>query len=182
MISLHKINLEYKSAALFGVIALIFSIIIGLLTGIKWNIVLLRSFILMILFAAIGFGVCVILRKFVPEVYDFMASVASLNTGEVGEEPEIDVVSDETRAAAAESEYVEAAPIDTSAAPSATNEFRELDKDELAHYTTASEEKSAVNTKAGKLGKHILETEKITKYEPKIMAQAVRTMMSKDKE
>jgi hypothetical protein len=182
MISLNKINLEYKSTALFGFIALILSFIIGLLTGIKWNIVLLRSFILMILFAAIGFGVCAILRRFVPEVYDIMASIASLKAGEVNGETDIEMGADSTPSPAAESEYIETAPVDKPSIPLPADEFRELDKDGLAQFSTASEGESAVNTKVGKLGKHILEKEKLTKYEPKIMAQAVRTMMSKDKE
>ena len=182
MISLQKINLEYKSTVLFGFIALVLSVIIGLLTGIRWNIVLLRSFILMILFAGIGFGVCAILRRFVPEVYDFMASLASVNAGEDREEPDIEMASDVTHVPDAETENIETAPVDKAVVPSAADEFRELEKEELTHFTTASEGGTAVNTKAGKLGKHILETEKLTKYEPKIMAQAVRTMMSKDKE
>jgi len=181
MISLHKISLEYKSTALFGFIALILSVIIGFLTGIRWNIVILHSFMLMILFAAIGFGACAILRRFVPEVYDFMASIASLKAGEEREEPDIEMAKDAVHAAAVESQYSETAPVEKPAIPSVAEEFRELDKEGLTQFTTATGGGSAVNTKAGKLGKHILETEKLTKYEPKIMAEAVRTMMSKDK-
>jgi hypothetical protein len=182
MISLQKITLEYKSTALFGFTALILSLIIGLLTGIRWDIVLLRSFILTVLFAGIGFGACAILKRFVPEVYDLMSSMGSLKGGEDGEVPDIEVPHD-SASAPVEPENMEAAPADKPPEISAADEFRELDKDGLAHFTTTpSNEGSAVNTKAGKLGKHILETEKLTKYEPKIMAQAVRTMMSKDKE
>ncbi len=185
MISLQKINLEYKSTALFGFTALILSFIIGLITGIRWDIILLRSFILMVLFAGIGFGVCAILRRFVPEIYDFLVSMGSPNAGEDREEPDIELPRDSAPAPAEtdSSENMEAAPAERAAEPPAADEFRELDKDGLTHFsTTPSDEGSAVNTKAGKLGKHILETEKLTKYEPKIMAQAVRTMMSKDKE
>jgi hypothetical protein len=65
--------------------------------------------------------------------------------------------------------------------PGASGEFSELEKEGLAHYSTASGA-TTVNTRSGKLGKHIMEKEKMAKYEPKIMAQAVRTMMSKDRE
>jgi hypothetical protein len=183
MISLQKINLEYKSTALFGFIALILSFVIGFLTGIRWNIVLLRSIMLMIVFAAIGYGACVILRKFVPEVYEFMVSIASL-TGTGGEsvESNVETAHDAVHDVAAESENREPAPVDEQNAAPAVEDFKELDKEGLAHFSTASGGGSAVNTGAGKLGKHILQTEKLTKYEPKIMAQAVRTMMSKDKE
>ena len=67
------------------------------------------------------------------------------------------------------------------AAGASPGEFTELEKEGLAHYSTASGGTS-VNTGSGMLGKHILEKEKMAKYEPKIKAQAVRTMMSKDRE
>ena len=183
MISLHKINLEYKSTALFGFIALILSFLIGFLTGVRWNIVLLRSVMLMAVFAAIGYGVCVILRMFVPEVYEFMTSIASLiGTGEESEDANVETAHDAAHAVAAETEHRETAPVDEHAAASAAEEFKEIDKEGLAQFSTASGGGNAVNTGAGKLGKHIMEKEKLAKYEPKIMAQAVRTMMSKDKE
>ena len=41
---------------------------------------------------------------------------------------------------------------------------------------------SVLNTSGGKLGKHIIVENQLNSYEPKLMAQAIRTMMSKDKD
>jgi hypothetical protein len=184
MISLNNINLEYKSTVLFGSTALLLSFIVGLISGIRWNIVLLRSFILTVVFGVIGFGVSFILKKYVPEIYGIVSSLLSLPGGSREEE----------RAAMPEQAAAtdEAADIDTrdigemgtppEAFEASATEFKEFDKEALSHYSTTPGGAGSINTKSGKLGKHILESEKLAKYEPKIMAQAVRTMMSKDRE
>jgi hypothetical protein len=182
MISLNKINLEYKSTALFGFTALLLSFIIGLIAGVRWNVVLLRSFLLAIVFAFIGFGICFILRKYVPEIYELISSLAALpgvrEEGETaipaGREP-APVESGETGELDIGEEGVRTeAPV--------TADFKELDKEGLSHFSTMPGGAGSINTKSGKLGRHILESEKLAKYEPKIMAQAVRTRMSKDRE
>jgi len=187
MISLDKINIEYKSTALFGLAALFLSLLVGSLAGISWYIVILRSLVLMAVFAAIGFGICVILRKFVPEVYGFLASfqAAAGTDGEPGEERVIEVADGEEPAYGGDEERAEAPAPPDAAEGSHGEGFRELEKEGLAHYSTAPTGTgggSGVHTPTGKLGKHIIEKEKLAKYEPKIMAQAVRTMMGKDRE
>lgn len=189
MISLDKINIEYKSTALFGLTALFLSFIVGFLAGVRWNIVILRSIVLMAVFGAIGFGICVILKKFVPEVYGVLTSLPPTGTEETADnEPDIDAPATVDTAYAGEDEKL-GSDDKLSSAPSPdvkegprTDEFRELEKEGLTQYSTASGAGSGVHTPSGKLGKHILEKEKLAKYEPKIMAQAVRTMMGKDRE
>ncbi|MBN1497824.1 MAG: hypothetical protein JXA07_13695 [Spirochaetes bacterium] len=187
MISLDKINIEYKSTALFGLTALLLSFLVGSLAGISWYIVILRSLVLMAVFAAIGYGICVILRKFVPEVYGFLTSfpAAARTDREPGEETVIDVAGGEEPAYGGDEERTEApASPDVAEGPHGEG-FRELEKEGLAHYSTSptgTNGGSGVHTPSGKLGKHIIEKEKLAKYEPKIMAQAVRTMMGKDRE
>ncbi|MBN2160592.1 MAG: hypothetical protein JW807_14480 [Spirochaetes bacterium] len=185
MISLQKINLEYKSTALFGCTALILSFVTGFMAGIQWNYVLIRSLVLTIIFSAIGFGICYILRKFVPEAYEFL-SMRAAGGKSAAEAEEIDI----ENGAGPDSSSIpsdegmgepEAVTDAVSAAPS-EDEFKELDNEALAHYSTGTAGGSGINTAAGRLGKHVLEKEKLAKYEPKIMAQAVRTMMSRDKE
>jgi hypothetical protein len=188
MISLNKITIEYKSTVLFGFTALILSFLTGFLAGIRWNIVVLRSFVLMVLFAVIGFGICVILKRFVPEVYGLLTSASTERTeGEPEREFASEEFADEGIADAGEMENMDTvdkmdAPPVEAVAGGAGHEFRELEKEGLAHFSTAPGGGSGVHTATGKLGKHILEKEKLAKYEPKIMAQAVRTMMGKDKE
>ncbi len=185
MISLNKINLEYKSTVLFGFTALLLSFFIGLLAGVRWNVVFIRSLILMIVFSVIGFGVCFILKKYVPEVYELMSSLASLPRGGKEEADAVVSAARDQGAAPGDADDFEARDIEEagelSEAPVST-EFKELDKEGLSHFSTAPGGTGSINTRSGKLGKHILESEKLAKYEPKIMAQAVRTMMSKDRE
>lgn len=183
MISLDKITIEYKSTVLFGFTALFLSFIIGFLAGVRWNVVVLRSVLLMAVFSVIGYGICVILKKFVPEVYGILTShPAHMTEGAPGGEPDIDMQDGAQAEYAGEEGGVETAPPMESTEPPRGDEFRELEKDGLTHYSTDAGGGSGVHTPTGKLGKHILEKEKLAKYEPKIMAQAVRTMMGKDRE
>lgn len=183
MISLNKINLEYKSTVLFGFTALLLSFVVGMIAGVRWNVVFLRSLLLMTVFAVIGFGMAFIFKKYVPEVYELVSSLAALPGGKG--EGETAAAPDRGGAPAEGEEFEErdvAGSGEVSDAPPSTTDFRELDKEELSHYSTTPGGAGSISTKSGKLGKHILESEKLAKYEPKIMAQAVRTMMSKDRE
>lgn len=182
MVSLDKINLEYKSTALFGCTALLLSFVIGLIAGVRWNVVFLRALILMAVFGFIGFGICFILKKYVPEVYELVSSLAMLRSA--AQEGAASDAADQGDAPSGTGE-VEARDIGEAgedAGGPASSEFREFDKEGLAHFSTGPGGSGSINTKSGKMGKHILESEKLAKYEPKIMAQAVRTMMSKDRE
>jgi hypothetical protein len=183
MISIRSISLEYKATVIFAVLALVLSLVTGMGVGIRLSVVVLRSVILCAVFAGIGFGICVIMRKFVPEVYQFLASFAGAqpvveagvpDIGLLGAEGE-ETAGGETAPAGVDAEAGEPASVESPGA------FTELEKEGLEHYST-SPGGTSVNTRSGKLGKHILEKEKMAKYEPKIMAQAVRTMMSKDRE
>ena len=182
MVTLDKINLEYKSTALFGCTALLLSFVIGLIAGVRWNVVFLRALILMAVFGFIGFGICFILKKYVPEVYELVSSLATLRSAtQEGATPD---AGDREEAASGTGD-VEARDIGEAgedAGDPVASEFKEFDKEGLAHFSTGPGGSGSINTKSGKMGKHILESEKLAKYEPKIMAQAVRTMMSKDRE
>ncbi len=172
-----NIFLEQKSALLFGSGAFLLSMGIGFISGVRWNVVLLRSAIITAVFAGIGFGICMILKKFVPEFYEALAALSNLNgsASDDGAAGSVESVNGGGEGVPQSSEG-EVQPL------TAPEEFRELDRDDLAGYTTLPGGGEAVNTRAGKLGKHILEKEKLAKYEPKIMAQAVRTMMNRERE
>jgi hypothetical protein len=182
MISIRSISLEYRTTVIFAVLALILSLVTGFAAGIRLSVVLLRSVVLCAVFAGIGFGICMIMRKFVPEVYQFLASIAgALAAAEAGEQEmgmpgagSVETAGGDTLAEGFEDSSEPAVAV-------SPGDFTELEKEGLAHYSTATEG-APVNTRSGKLGKHVLEKEKMAKYEPKIMAQAVRTMMSKDRE
>jgi len=176
MLNLKNLNLEYKSTVLFGASALIMSLVTGVLMGIQWDTAVLRSFILAAVFAGIGFGACAVLKKHVPEVYAALVSLASRAgreaSGSPAAAPDEDIKDDRVHV---ESASVSSEPSTMKAEPA----FKDMDKEILDHYAS-SPSNAGVNTASGKLGKHVLQKEKLAKYEPQIMAKAVRTMMKKD--
>jgi hypothetical protein len=182
MVNLGNIQLEYKVSALFGLSAFVMSLLTGIILGINWNTAVLRSVILMATFAGIGFGICAVLKRFVPEVYEFFVSIAMPAKAEI-DEPVADerveqTTTEQNNEGAVSVQTAEGVPDATQ--PKTEASFNELDKDMLAQYASSPGRTGGINTAAGKLGKHVLKTEKLAKYEPKIMAQAVRTMMNKD--
>lgn len=182
MIGIRNISLEIKATVVFAVLALMLSLVTGFAAGIRWSVVLLRSVILCAVFAGIGFGICMIMQKFVPEVYQFLASFSGAGPAAGAGEPDLAMpAAGEEETGAGEPLPAEAGAEAGIPAAAPPGEFTELEKEGLAQYYT-SPEGTPVNTGSGKLGRHILEKEKMAKYEPKIMAQAVRTMMSKDRE
>ena len=183
MLDLKKIKLEYGAGALLGFCAFVLSLSTGIIMGFSWNTVVLRSFVLMAVFAGIGLGVSIILKIYVPEVYELFTSAAAPNkvvaNDTAGEERGSKQRVSEQKAE--ENQSAAAAEIELETAPPNTEpSFNELDKDMLSQFSSAPGHSDAINTAEGKLGKHVLKTEKLAKYEPKVMAQAVRTMMSKD--
>ena len=165
-------------------IALVLSLVTGFVAGIRWNVVLVRSVMLMAVFAGIGFGICLIIQEVcprgIPAAVVHRGGAAGDRSGRSGYRSAGD--RERKRQPAGKRPCRKRASKPGRWPPRRRRrEFTELEKEGLAHYSTAAGGTS-VNTKSGKLGKHILEKEKMAKYEPKIMAQAVRTMMSKDRE
>jgi len=74
--------------------------------------------------------------------------------------------------------------IEETQAEKTQEEFTETKTSDYEHLdtpvTTAMDD--SLNISQGKMGKHVVVNEKFVKYEPKVMAQAVRTMMRKDEE
>jgi hypothetical protein len=177
MFNLKNLSLEYKITALFAIVALIVSLLTGLIMGIRWYTVLLRSAVIAVVFTGMGYGACAVVKRYVPEIYDLLASLVSRAIPDAG---------DSTAAGTSPHEAEDKGGAD--AAGEDRNrpdmkqepEFKELDNDTMDHYTTSPGGSGGVNTARGKLGKHVLQTEKLAKYEPKVIAKAIRTMMKKD--
>lgn len=180
MISIRKINLEYISMGLFSCASMVLSLLTGIFAGVNFGTVIVRALIIMALFAFIGFGIGIVLKKYVPELYELMISVFSgAGAGDEAEEhagvsTKEDAAESGDMSAGSEHGAEQDLPKDEDGVP-----FQELDKEVLTHYSTGAGV-TGINTKEGKLGKHLLAKEKLVKYEPKVMAQAVRTMMSNE--
>ncbi|MCX7678578.1 MAG: hypothetical protein N2316_05115 [Spirochaetes bacterium] len=157
-------QLETKSAVLFGIIALFVSFVLGLFAGNSVGFVLLRSLMLSLLFACIGFGAVFVLRKFVPEFIEVIENNISTRTAE----EEIDISSDIAAPESTVSQSVE------EGVKISETKFEPLGKDDFMRVSTAP------SFSEGKLGKHFIDEKKKIKYEPKIIAEAIRTMIRRD--
>jgi len=192
IIDFKRIPVEARSALVMGLMAFLVTFIVSLLAGNSPVLIVGRTFIMTFIFAVIGLAAMIILKQFVPEVYNVFAG--GIKTDTISGEPE-DAVRDsgipEQNAGegtgnkySTDAEYNSLAEGEDSAESEKTaNEsdvhdevFTPLDKDD---YPRAA---SGQNTSSGQMGKHIIHDDKKVKYEPKIMAEAIRTMMGRDKE
>lgn len=169
MIRFGELGVELKSGIIFSVIAFFLSIIAGLAGGVPSGIILFRSFVIAPVFFVVGYGIVLVIKKFVPELYELFGSIK---------------VSSEDSVEDIEIPFEDSGNTGTLApekADSGFSEFTEKDYDRLQTINDTGLD-SALNTSGTKLGKHIIVDNQLNSYEPKLMAQAIRTMMSKDKD
>ncbi len=159
-----------KSGArsLFGLAALLLSFITGIATGNNPLYALVKSLVLTVVFAGIGYGAVIILRRFVPELVEILDSpgkIGEVDEGDApGHEPEADASGDSGGDGERKPDTV------------LEKEFEPLKSGDLKHFSGVD------GVKEGSMGKHYMKEEKKVKYEPTIIAAAIRTMMSRDKE
>ncbi|HPS58131.1 MAG TPA: hypothetical protein PK514_08485 [Spirochaetota bacterium] len=172
---LEQIQIEYRVGLFLSVIAFVLSIATGFIAGIPFGTVILRGIIFAVVFFAVGYGGLQILKKLVPEVYEAITSPQLLSSGkdEAG--------SNDINAGMDEADQAVDNTMDEEATGSGFTEFTEKDFDRYNTPADAGRE-STLNPAKGKMGKHIMVQQQFNAYEPKIMAQAIKTMMSKDKD
>ncbi len=174
MLSLIKnLNLEQKAGVFFAATAFFFSLVLGMAFGVGAGTVFLRTGLLTAVFAALGFGIIEVLKRFVPELYAVL-SEARIPETERGPEA---AVSAEGQEIADSGMKEEVNPAGTEEAPKGKSAFTELSNEDFAKLAGTID-----GSDSKKMGKHIISNEKIVSYEPKIMAQAVRTMMRRDED
>ncbi|NCN10833.1 MAG: hypothetical protein GW938_13415 [Leptospira sp.] len=154
-------SLQILFIAIFAILAFLISTTAGFLVGNRVSYIFFVSMTSVVSFAIFGFGVHKILELKVPEFLAFLGGIS---------------MDDEFGENSSSSELNGMNP----------NEFREgadggfsLD----AGNTDASEkERLLQNAKSGKFGDHIVVDKIPIKNEPKLMAEAIRTMMARDDE
>lgn len=178
MMNMGDIQLEYRSGALFGVVALVLSVLAGAFAGNGAGHVIGRSLVLMFVFAALGYIAIYVIRKYVPEVFEALTAMSGNRVDDEGlkELPPEDRPSPVAEASAdlAQADDGTEAGAGNGAAPARPEAFVPFQEGDFTAYSSAKPEQ-------GKLGKHFFEQKNI-KYEPKIMAEAIRTMIARDKE
>ena len=168
MLHVNEIGIELKSGIFFSFTALIFSIIAGLAGKVPGSMIFFRSLIIIPFFFGVGFGIIIIMKRFVPEIYELLSNLKLSKEETQQDEINIDSIS------ADEGESSEKPDQEFS-------EFTEKDYDRLRTVNDSGLD-SSLNSSDAKLGRHVIIENEMSGYEPKIMAQAIRTMMSKDKD
>ncbi len=165
MLSVKEINIEVKFAVIFAFLGLLLSLLIGMLFVDKMAVVFTRALLMSSVFGAIGFGSIFVIKKFVPEIYEALSGKND-SVGELAGDDQAGM-SEMTSDANSQDYSGDASGID-------------YNKNESFDPGLTSFESKQMDSSSGpSLGKHILEA-KGFKFEPKLMAQAIRTMMSKD--
>lgn len=186
MISLKSLGIEYKAGAVIGLSAVVLSLLIGLLSGNEFLYAIGRAFFFGVLFALMGFGGVLLLKKYVPEVLQITDVDSALKPVETSES--VEVVADNA-ALTGSDRFVASAPANESGKSDVTEDVSPGQKgsapqfEPLGEYYRKESASGALSSddlgETSKMGKHILEEKKMN-FEPKIMASAIRTMMSKD--
>ncbi|WP_411821898.1 hypothetical protein [Leptospira sp. 'Mane'] len=145
----------------FAIIGAIISTACGFLAGNRIGYILFVSLISTFAFAGLGFGVYTVLEKKVPEFLEFLAGLSFGGFGSgSGHEGEMD----------------------ESGSSMGSTDSGSLSSDDFgvqAGTESAADAKLAM-AKSGKFGDHIIVDKIAIKNEPKLMAEAIRTMMAKD--
>jgi len=188
MISLKSLAIEYKTGAVMGVAALVLSFLTGLIVGNEFLYSLGRAFFFSILFALLGIGGLVLLKRFVPEAYAAIAEPGLSSAKSVDTSESVEVVASGIAGA---DEASAASAVDVQPGTAAKKSRSNADADEsesggpefepLGDYYKKQPGPDHLDVTSSKksMGRHVL-VEKSIKYEPKILAAAVRTMMNRD--
>ena len=163
---LKELDLKYRFGGLFGIIALLLSFVVGILAGNDIGHVFVRSLIMTIGFVVLGFAAIYIIQRFVPEMLEMRGTTDLLKDDE-----EVEVESEVTESEVNDDE------IDKE-----SDSVSEEDESVPLSDSTFVNDYSDISQGEGKLGKHIIMDESKIKYEPKIMADAIRTMLKRDEE
>ncbi|AXR65604.1 hypothetical protein [Leptospira mayottensis] len=152
-------NLQILFIGVFALIALIVSSFCGFFIGNAFGHIIFVTILSMIAFAVFGFGVHAFLEKKVPEFLNFLS-----NIGE-GASP-----------AASNSESIGVGGYDYTSHAGDT-EFSSSDEPSNTEVFAAAASKPQ---KSGNFGDHIMVENIAIKNEPKLMAEAIRTMLARD--
>ena len=165
---LSTFSFKIKIAIVLSILAFIASLIASFFSGAAFSVIIIRIVVSIIVFAVMGYAVGYVIAKYVPEIIVLFqnSSGSALDSGGDG--------------GSGESNGGEA---NMGAEAEGDSSFSEMNTDELPRVPSSSggsDGDNPFNLSEGRLGKHLLNTDDTTKYEPKLMAQAVRTMMTKD--
>ncbi|HNR87209.1 MAG TPA: hypothetical protein PKM65_02585 [Spirochaetota bacterium] len=151
------IDAKIRTALAFGATAFIISLFVGLVSGNFITGALATSLVMAAVFMVLGYAAVFVITRYVPEV---LALFTRTGSGTGGESESAAPAGGETATNEPE--------------PTASAEFKPMTDDSFTRM------ESVPASGDGQLGKHIVKKERKIKYEPKLMAEAIRTMIKKD--
>lgn len=177
---IYKISLELKVSILFGILAFVVTLLFGSMVGNKIGILIGRVLFFTVVYAAIGYGSLVIIKRRVPEVYEILNQSFGFPKSNVSQDEYVTVKPDESNVVQEEGpngneENIPDTSISKKADTSYTEVFTPLESKDYTNLSTK-------DSKPKKMGKHIVLDDKKIQYEPKVMAEAIRTMLKRDKD
>lgn len=175
-----KIPLEGKVSIIFGILAFFVSLFFGIMVGNRIGILLGRVLFFTVIYSAIGYGSLLIIKRLVPEVYEILNQSFEFSKKDISQEEYVSVKPDETSTVQEESatrdeEYTGQTSVSGTSDTSYSEVFTPLEAKDFTNLSTK-------DSKPKKMGKHIVLDDKKIQYEPKIMAEAIRTMLKRDKD
>ncbi len=183
MKSLKDTNKEYLISAGIGLLGMVLSILIGILSGNNISTVIFRSVISVILLSLICFACIYVIKKYVPEIYE------AINSARNSENSVVDVEDSAGKAVNkgenadrenANNTYPEESASSIPDMTAAVNREDSKLEREFTDIEKQAENQSSINDNIpGKKSGDFFRDRKIN-YEPKIAAQAIRTMMKRD--
>ena len=185
MVSLKNINIEYTLSAGFGAAGLVLSLLTGLFSGNEIPVIFLKAFITAIIFVILGYICLFIIKKFVPEIYQIICLINSNEELNIDVEASDDKIDQKSEININQNKNF--GDTDISGSPGfdrgvsvksedteLESEFNSVGNNGDNYSSLKTNEKDSVEIS------HNAFKESNIKYEPKIAAQAIRTMMKRD--
>jgi hypothetical protein len=177
MINYKNIGVEYLTGALFGLFALLISLLIGFIAGNRITLIIFRTFLNTLIFSAIGAACIFIIKKFVPEMYQVISMSNGTESIEINTNDLSDKAGSDNRvnvSGAPENADVSSHEHGNREDSELENEFNAIDK-----QTSGNSSFDMKGDNSDNISRDVIK-DKTVRYEPKIAAQAIRTMMRKD--
>jgi len=198
---------DWKMIAVIATLAFLFSFISGLIGAVGFGIIIIRAIIGAVLFAGIGYGISILLRKFLPELFEVqiesdLVSEENLSQKQedpVEEKPQIDIsIGSDKEDFAMEMTAVDNSGLETNDDSALVDEIKESKSDvdevpedslipsnidvlpDMAEFSNSfnSTEDIDGSDSTGAVTLDIMGEEQ----DPELVARALRTMVKKDQE
>ncbi len=168
MFRISGLSFEFRTGLFFGFFALVLSLITGIVSGIGFGTILLRVLFALPLFILVGYVAIWVFKKYVPEFYEALLLIKKRDKEDSGSQE-----SDEGTDSFGDESDINSRDI----GDENEGEDSQVLGDSKLDDTLGSDLES------GKMGKHVVvDSNQFEGYEPSLMAEAVRTMMSKDED